>query len=193
MVEVETDTVAGSQATTKLMTMMSILSALLCATCTAAFHSAVLAAAVERTGRPYIIKRDRILPGEHERLLGPTYFRRSYRMEYFQFAKLVQILKPYLPTKQRVGPNGTIPPEIEVSVALRFFAGGSPYDLMLTHGISHISVFNCIWRVVSAVNRCVDLRIRFPTDHEIQKKIAKALRAKVVLVLTFVWVASTAC
>jgi hypothetical protein len=67
---------------------------------------------------------------------------------------------------------------LEISLALRYFAGGSPYDLIVSHGVSHSSIFNSIWRVVRAINRCNELRIQFPADHSIQRNIAEGFKAK---------------
>lgn len=105
------------------------------------------------------------------RCLGKTFFRRAYRMSEDKFTRLVEILKPYLPTKLRVGPNGTIPVDLELSIALRYFAGGSPLDFIASHGISHTSIWNSIWRIVVAINKCEELKIRFPENHEIQRQL----------------------
>jgi hypothetical protein len=99
-------------------------------------------------------------------------------MSQEKFARLVQLLKPHLKEKKRVGPNGKIPIEIELSIALRYFAGGSPLDFIASHGMSHSSVWNCIWRIVVAINECKELQIEFPEDHSVQQKIAAAFKAK---------------
>jgi hypothetical protein len=37
-------------------------------------------------------------------------------------------------------------------MALRFFSGGCPYDIMITHGVSLASVYDSVWGVVDAIN-----------------------------------------
>ena len=62
--------------------------------------------------------------------------------------------------------------EIRLSIALRYFAGASPYDLVVTHGVSMTSIFYSIWGVVDCINKCSQLDIIFP-DYEKQQGIAK--------------------
>jgi hypothetical protein len=82
--------------------------------------------------------------------LGPIYFKRAYRIIYESFCELSQLLAP---TIQRVlkyksiedpgyrtGPNGRISPSARLACALRYFAGGDPYDIMLALGIGHTDV-----------------------------------------------------
>jgi hypothetical protein len=112
------------------------------------------------------------------RCLGRTYFQRAYRMSQTKFDELVKLLKPQLPEKKRVGPNGIISVELELSIALRYFAGGSPLDFIASHGISYTSIWKSIWRIVVAINECEELRIQFPKDHSVQKQIAAAFKEK---------------
>jgi hypothetical protein len=53
-----------------------------------------------------------------------------------------------------------------------YFAGGSPYDISLVHGIGYTDVLRCVWTVVDAVNACPSLRFGYPVDHDEQQKIA---------------------
>lgn len=117
------------------------------------------------------------------RELGPLYARRAYRMEVHSFWKLNSILTPCMdictipknssPKLHKNGaPNGIVKSSTHLSMALRFFAGGCPYDISLSHGVSHSTVYNSIERVIKAINNCQDLNIVFPEDHKIQKKIA---------------------
>jgi hypothetical protein len=74
--------------------------------------------------------------------------------------------------------NGLIPTPTKVSVALRYFAGGSAYDISIVHGISHSDVFNCVWKVVDAINKCPDLAFRFLENHDEQRKIVAGFKKK---------------
>jgi DDE superfamily endonuclease len=135
------------------------------------------------------IKRTRKNVCEIFQEFGPSYVRRAYRMDEMAFWKLVRTLRPFMkgkprqPSKnkcsQKTGAkNGIIPTPTKVSVALRWFAGGSAYDIAIMHGISHTDVFRCIWRVVDAVNKCPELAFNFPESHEEQRKIARGFSSK---------------
>jgi hypothetical protein len=39
-------------------------------------------------------------------------------------------------------------------MALRWFAGGDPLDIMQVHGVGHDEVSTSVWDVVDAVNLC---------------------------------------
>ncbi len=101
---------------------------------------------------------------------------RAYRMKEESFWHLHRKLHPYLGGKTRPpsgskkkhrngAKNGIIPSTIRLSVALRYFAGGSPYDIAIAHDISHTEVFESVWKVVDGVNKCQELQIKFPEDH----------------------------
>ena len=62
-------------------------------------------------------------------------------------------------------------------MALRYFAGGCPYDIMLVHGVSHQSVFDSVWGVVDAINATAFFNYSFP-NHIQQRKIAAGFLAK---------------
>ena len=115
---------------------------------------------------------------------GPIYGRRAYRMNKESFDFLHSILKTKLAPKKRTRldlSNDGIPSETKLSVALRFFAGGDPLDIMVTHGISQTSVYRCVWAVVDAVNATSSLAIEFPSDHEAKKKLPGDFSLKVKL------------
>jgi hypothetical protein len=95
-----------------------------------------------------------------------------------RFDELSKLLQPYVAAKRQVGPNGVIPFDLKLSIALRYFAGSSPLDFIASHGISHSSIWNLIWRIVNAINECEQLQIRFPTDHSIQRQIAASFKEK---------------
>lgn len=112
--------------------------------------------------------------------LGPTYTRRAYRMTREGFLALHERLRPFITRvkQERSSPNGFIPSSIRLAAALRFFAGGSPYDLAIVHGISHSAVYESVWIVLDAINQHSDLRIRFPESHEEQRRIALEFKKK---------------
>ena len=122
---------------------------------------------------------------------GKQYVRRAYRMDEEAFWKLVRILRPHMKAKSRKirhgyksaqkkkgAQNGLIPTPTKVSVAIRYFAGGSAYDIAGHHGISHSDVFNCVWKVCDAVNSSEELAFKFPECHHEQRRIAEGFRQK---------------
>ena len=103
------------------------------------------------------------------------------------FWKLERLLRPYMskPRSARVkrqrksdgARNGRISTSIRLSAAIRYFAGGRPDDITLSHGISHSEVFNSVWMVVDAVITCPELAFSFPVEHEKQWAIARGFKA----------------
>jgi hypothetical protein len=123
------------------------------------------------------------------RELGPVYSRRAYRMSPETFYDLHLLLLPSLrynrfpaigsPQNNMNGArNGLVPSTIRLAAALRYFAGGSVYDLAVMHRISCTEVYRSIWRVVDAVNSCDKLKIEFPTDHLKQKELANGFASR---------------
>jgi hypothetical protein len=123
--------------------------------------------------------------------LGPRYTRRAYRMEAQHFFSLHRLLFPFKRNhlsrpaghnqhyQQRRGAmNGLIPTTIRLAAAIRYFAGASPYDLSVLHGMCVTEVYNSIWMVVAAINSCTapELKIEFPSDHAEQLRLAKGFQ-----------------
>ena len=91
--------------------------------------------------------------------LGATYFRRAYRMACQSFKHLAALLCPYIlsacgkksiPRSYR---NGPISPDVQLACAIRWFAGGSAYNIMTTYGVSHSDRIDSNWCVVDAINK----------------------------------------
>lgn len=81
---------------------------------------------------------------------------------------------------ERYVPNGHITTSVRLAVALRFFAGGSLYDIAPLYGISRTDAFDSVWIVVAALNKSTDQRlsVTYPESHDEQKAIARAFQAK---------------
>ena len=114
--------------------------------------------------------------------------RRAYRMTVDQFTELHEKLVPELlkefPTTRKWGrtPNGVIHSKLRLSAALRFYAGGSPLDIMLTHGISRQSVYRSVWGTTDAINATPSLSFNqnnaeFPS-HDEQVEIAEGFKLR---------------
>ena len=87
------------------------------------------------------------------------YARKAWRMSMDAFQLLHDTLEDALKEefnvkrrKRGATPNGRIPTKLRLSAALRFFAGGSVYDIMLTHGMGKQSVYNSVYGIVNCVN-----------------------------------------
>jgi DDE superfamily endonuclease len=124
---------------------------------------------------------------------GPYYVRRAYRMTEASFWELLRLLEPHMGSVRRKvgegvkvkthkngGKNGLISNEIRLSAAIRYFAGGRPEDIAISHGISHSEVFYSCWKVVDAVNNCPELAFSYPDCHNKQQEIALAFKEKSV-------------
>ena len=109
-------------------------------------------------------------------------------MNEVDFWNLLDLIFPYIPhsknrnKKRKRGkthyPNGKVHDSLCLSIAIRYFAGASPYDLMMSHGIGMTDVYKSIWLIVDAVNRCPAFRIVFPTCHQQQREIAEGFFLK---------------
>ena len=131
--------------------------------------------------------------------LGPAYFRRAYRMTYDSFwvlhGKIGDLIRKFAAqgvsgqmgkrTGLRVGaagtpppvPNGPISSSARLGIAIRYFAGGDPVDMMVNYGVGFKDVFVSVWSVVMAVNRCTEFYISYPQSRVEQMKIADDFRA----------------
>ena len=115
--------------------------------------------------------------------------RKAWRMSMDAFDLLHETLEDDLKKEFKVGtrargesPNGEIPTKLRLSAAIRFFAGGAVYDIMLTHGMCRQSVYKSVYGVVDCVNREKSLSFNmnnaeFPS-HEEQREIAKGFYKK---------------
>ena len=121
--------------------------------------------------------------------LGPGYMSRAYRMDEQAFWSLHRKLYPHMGYKVRArvsskkkgrsgARNGRIHSSVRLSAAIRFFAGGSGYDIAIVHGISYTEVFRSVWTTVDAINSCPSLKIKFPENHQAQQSIAAKFKAK---------------
>ena len=115
--------------------------------------------------------------------LGGSYIPRAYRMKRQSFWRLFNMLYPFLRNKRdplryskkkaRNGArNGIIDPPVRLSMAIRYFAGGSPVDIAIVHGVSPSEVYRAVWEVVDAVNACKTLQFEFPSKHAEQMQLA---------------------
>jgi len=144
-----------------------------------------------RRGRRAIFRVRRSV-GEIYRGLGDRYFRRAYRMHYESFVYLHGKLEGRIESSRLKSrgynkkggrndgnyslppiPNGPITTSVRLACAIRFFAGGSPYDIMGKYGISYSEMMESVWYVVEAVNTVPEFAIEYPESADEQEKIAE--------------------
>jgi hypothetical protein len=73
--------------------------------------------------------------------------------------------------------NGPITSSVRLGAALRYFAGGSLYDIMCVFCISLSEVLKSVWIVVDAVNDCPQFHISYPSSLEEQRRIVAEFEA----------------
>jgi hypothetical protein len=74
-------------------------------------------------------------------------------------------------------PNGPISTSARLGAAIRYFAGGSPYDIVCMFGILYKQVMTSVWIVVEAINICPQIDILYPDTLEEQRRIAAGFQA----------------
>ena len=85
---------------------------------------------------------------------------------------------PFRTRWKRFVPNGRIETSARLAIAIRFFAGGSIYDLAPLFGVSRTEAFVSVWMVVEAVHRTPFLNLVFPEDHDKQRQLAAEFSAR---------------
>ena len=133
------------------------------------------------------IKRTRKKVEDMWRELGSD-ARKAFRMNLDTFYLLHDILEPKLleifgksDCPEQIT-NGEISTKLRLSAALRYFAGGSVWDIQLTHGLSRNSVYQSVYGVINAVNASDYFSFNedgaeFPTHNE-QREIAAGFLEK---------------
>ena len=135
--------------------------------------------------------------------MGDYLFKRVYMMSYTSFKELHCLLEPLLISVhkevmdafsarrrqrqrrtlrtrrmssqrwKRYVPNGAIHTTVRLAIALRFFAGGSIYDIAPLYGVGRTDAFASVWMVVEAIHRSNVLRLIFPDNHDEQRQLAQ--------------------
>ncbi|KAL7535942.1 hypothetical protein ACHAWF_005314 [Thalassiosira exigua] len=91
--------------------------------------------------------------------------------------KLSEIFFPKGGGKRTPGKSSyLIDSKTRLSIAIRFFSGASPLDIMQTHDVGLLTVYYTVWGVIDAINETECLAMRFPS-HDRQREIAKGFLA----------------
>ena len=119
-------------------------------------------------------ERPRLDWAAHNERLTDREFCRLYRMCRASFVELVGRLRDRLSRDDDMGrrsSSGAISVELQLSMTLRFLAGGSYLDIAYFHGVHAATLFAAIWRVVEAIDETFHLE--FPGDPESCERVAK--------------------
>ena len=91
------------------------------------------------------------------------------RMKYRTFLSLAKELRPYIiqaPGQMVLQYTFHMDSSHQMSnlrvPAICWFAGGSPYDIMITYGIGYTDTINSCWYVVDAIKRHLRFIIVYP-------------------------------
>jgi hypothetical protein len=123
------------------------------------------------------LKRERITMANRKRTWHVNQFRTTLRMTEQQFSSLVNILRPFLPTSDKCkSPNGSIPTDIRIALAISYLTGGNPLHLCNMFHVGLSTVMVVTYQVVSAINKAFS--IKFPENHTVQKEIAAGFQKR---------------
>ena len=104
-------------------------------------------------------------------------FEHAYQMDYASFLELHELLedgineyvcKEGTTTNSSANQpfyrkNGKITTQICLACALRYFAGGSYHDIIMSHAVGKTDLYRSVWAVVQAANECSFLDFQFPS------------------------------
>ena len=119
------------------------------------------------------MNRKRLNWGEWVETLSDYQFRVFYRMTRRSFYYLLSLIRPSLMRNEVQGrrgcPNGAISPEVQLSMGLRWLAGGSYLDIHHFHGVSQTAFFYAKNNVLLSIRNCLKLQIVFPSLTDISR------------------------
>jgi hypothetical protein len=94
-------------------------------------------------------------------------FSQRYRLTKAMFTNLAELIRNMVEsTRSMAGRSKPIPVELQLSMALRFLAGGSVYDIVDLHGVAYSSFYRCLWRTLIAIDAALPLSFNITSDTE---------------------------
>ena len=117
-------------------------------------------------------------------LLSDPYFNRSYCFSPTEIENLIQCIGPHVVVSTNgkiTAPNGLIPLETKLLKTIVFLQ------------VVVLTLFRCIWAIVHAIDKTLDMRIDSPIEHFKQQQIAHGFMKKALLSLIVVLVALMVC
>jgi hypothetical protein len=117
-------------------------------------------------------KRTRMVWAERMASLTDTEFKQRYRLSKPLFTDLAGRLASRMQSKRRmVGIYAPIPVELQLSMTLRYLAGGSVYDIQDLHGVGNSTFYRCFYRTIDAIDD--ELSLHFPLhDKSFMRRLA---------------------
>jgi hypothetical protein len=108
---------------------------------------------------------------------GERNFERAYRMSFASFSHLHTLLHTSIARRdtawhRRGGGLPRICTKVRLAAAIRYFGGGSVWDIMISHGMSRTETYESVWSIVDAVNTLLPV-LQYPSCKEEQSKIAR--------------------
>lgn len=93
-----------------------------------------------------------------ERVASLTHkeFRQRYRMDLGGFNEVLEKIRPAFPPMRSNVPS-QVPPELKLSMALRWMAGGSYLDIADLHGVAVQTFYACLWETIEAIDAAYEL------------------------------------
>lgn len=119
------------------------------------------------------LPRQRMHWPTREHSLSNREFKKRYRLSKEAFNTLLGKLSPAISRRDTFG-GLAVPPELCLSMTLRWLAGGHHLDIADMHGVGTATFFAVLWRTVSAITRVEHMR--FPLDDYEQLKETQASR-----------------
>ncbi len=114
-----------------------------------------------------------------------SFFFHLLRILFPGIQKAAQVLRKYQATglkseKQMPPsiPNGRVPASVQLACVLRYFAGGSAYNIMSVYGVSHTIILDSAWCVVEAINQVPEFYIEYLKSLIKQKVMLKGFEEK---------------
>eukprot|EP00808_Paulinella_micropora_P019499 g59454.t1 len=107
--------------------------------------------------------------------LSDRRFKRRYRVTKEQFDTLLSRLRPELEVAcAKAHCYASVAPELQLSMNLRFLAGGSYLDIADLHGVGESTFYKCLWRVILLLNRdsLLGESMKFPDESEFESLAA---------------------
>eukprot|EP00808_Paulinella_micropora_P004375 g41034.t1 len=107
--------------------------------------------------------------------LSDRRFTRRYRVTKEQFDTLLSRLLPELEVAcAKAHSYASVAPELQLSMTLRFLAGGSYLDIADLHGVGESTFYKCLWRIILLLNRDSLLGdfMKFPDESEFESLAA---------------------
>ena len=101
-------------------------------------------------------------------------------MSYNSFIKLANMIQPKM---QKRNPymsklNGAITNKVRLGCSLRYFAGGSSYNIASMFGNSVSIIYKSVWEVAGTLKNTLDLDISCLLSFQKQKNIANGFKKK---------------